>query len=185
MHESKEFKKGINQLEWELKEMFMKAEDLQTAALDLQLLRVTKDLQVYLSDTDQRQSKQQEIGTLEKTLEMYQQVTIVFHQMQTFFLTRKYMSQIEPFHPTDLFLYPLKISENIWFSDVSRGHRKRSVAWKELMEVLDWCTEYVQSYRLRQQNSRLRTTSSNFVLLNIVKLTSFCSGVFIIDFEHI
>ena len=80
MHESKEFKKGINQLEWELKEMFMKAEDLQTAALDLQLLRVTKDLQVYLSDTEQRQSKQQEIGTLEKTLEMYQQVTIGFHQ---------------------------------------------------------------------------------------------------------
>ena len=88
MHESKEFKKGINQLEWELKEMFMKAEDLQTAALDLQLLRVTKDLQVYLSDTDQRQSKQQEIGTLEKTLEMYQQVTIGFHQANVLLSTQ-------------------------------------------------------------------------------------------------
>ena len=88
MHESKEFKKGINQLEWELKEMFMKAEDLQTAALDLQLLRVTKDLQVYLSDTDQRQSKQQETGTLEKTLEMYQQVTIGFHQANVLLSTQ-------------------------------------------------------------------------------------------------
>jgi len=72
MYESKDFRKGIHQLAWQLKEMFMRAEDAETAAQDLQLLRVTKELQVYLSDTDQRQSKQQEIATLEKTFEMYQ-----------------------------------------------------------------------------------------------------------------
>merc|ERR1712226_292497 len=71
MRESKDFRKGIHQLAWQLKEMFMKAEDLQSAAQDLQMLRVTKELQVYLSENDQRQSKQHEIGTLEKTLEMY------------------------------------------------------------------------------------------------------------------
>lgn len=74
MRESKDFRKGIHQLAWELKEMFMRAEDHQTAAHDLQMLRVTKELQVYLSETDQRQSKQQEIATLERTLDMYNKV---------------------------------------------------------------------------------------------------------------
>lgn len=78
MRESKEFRKGIHLLAWELKEMYMRAEDLQTAAMDLQLLRVTKDLQAYLSDTDQRQSKQQEISTLEKTIEAYTEVCSIF-----------------------------------------------------------------------------------------------------------
>ena len=35
---------------------------------------------------------------------------------------------INPFYTTGLFLYPLKISENLCFSDVFRGYRKRSVA---------------------------------------------------------
>ncbi|XP_066933494.1 cilia- and flagella-associated protein 43-like [Clytia hemisphaerica] len=71
MHESKEFRKGIHLLAWQLKEMFMRAEDFQSAAQDLQLLRVTKELQGYLGETDQRQSKNQEITTLEKTIEKY------------------------------------------------------------------------------------------------------------------
>ena len=32
---------------------------------------------------------------------------------------------LNPFHATDLFLYLLKTLENLWFSDVFRGHRKR------------------------------------------------------------
>ena len=35
---------------------------------------------------------------------------------------------INPFHATGIFLYPLKKSENLWFSDVFRGYRKRPVA---------------------------------------------------------
>ena len=76
MHESKEFRKGIHLLAWQLKEMFMRAEDFQSAAQDLQLLRVTKELQGYLSETDQRQSKNQEITTLEKTIEKYSAVSL-------------------------------------------------------------------------------------------------------------
>ena len=34
---------------------------------------------------------------------------------------------INPFHATDLFLTPLKTSENLGFSDVFRGYRKRPV----------------------------------------------------------
>ena len=33
------------------------------------------------------------------------------------------------------FLYPLKTSEKLWFSDVFRGYRKRSVAWKGLKSI--------------------------------------------------
>ena len=41
---------------------------------------------------------------------------------------------INSFHATCLFLYPLKTSENLWFSDVFRGYRKIIVAIKGLME---------------------------------------------------
>ena len=36
---------------------------------------------------------------------------------------------MNPFHITGRFLYPLKTSENFWFSDVFKGYRKRQVAW--------------------------------------------------------
>ena len=36
------------------------------------------------------------------------------------------------YHATGLFLCPLKISENLWFSDVFGGYRKRPVAWNGL-----------------------------------------------------
>ena len=31
------------------------------------------------------------------------------------------MKRVDPFHFNVLFLYPLKTSENLWFSDVFRG----------------------------------------------------------------
>ena len=45
----------------------------------------------------------------------------------------KHPNLISPFHATGLFLYPLKTSENQKFSDVSRGFKKRSMAWNGLM----------------------------------------------------
>ena len=36
-----------------------------------------------------------------------------------------------PFQANIPFLYPLKRSENLWFSDLFRGYRKRTVTWKE------------------------------------------------------
>ena len=41
-----------------------------------------------------------------------------------------------PFDATGLFLYPLKISKNIWFSDVFRGYRKRPGACNGLIGAL-------------------------------------------------
>ena len=39
---------------------------------------------------------------------------------------------INPYYATDLVWYPLKTSENLWFSDVFRGYQKRLVAWNGL-----------------------------------------------------
>ena len=38
-----------------------------------------------------------------------------------------------PFHDTGTFLYPLKISENLRFSDIFRKYRKRPVTQNELI----------------------------------------------------
>ena len=45
---------------------------------------------------------------------------------------------INPFHATDLFLYPLQKSVIFWFSDVCRGYRKRTMAWNELKNETVW-----------------------------------------------
>ena len=42
---------------------------------------------------------------------------------------------VNPFHVTDLFWYPLKTLESLWFSDVFMGYQKRSVAWNGLKLV--------------------------------------------------
>ena len=36
-------------------------------------------------------------------------------------------SQVNLFYATSLFLYPLKISENLWFTDIFKGYVKRPV----------------------------------------------------------
>ena len=44
-----------------------------------------------------------------------------------------YVTQVNPFDATGLFLYHLKTLENQSFSDVFRGYRKRPVAWYGLI----------------------------------------------------
>ena len=39
---------------------------------------------------------------------------------------------LNPFHSTGLFLYTLKTPENLWFSDIFRGYRKRLETWNGL-----------------------------------------------------
>ena len=42
---------------------------------------------------------------------------------------------VNPFHATGVILYPLKTSENLWFSDIFRGYRERPVTWNGLTQT--------------------------------------------------
>ena len=44
------------------------------------------------------------------------------------------------------FLYPLKTSENLWFSDIFRGYRKRPLAWNLVVRDLATRLEQAQSW---------------------------------------
>ena len=64
---------------------------------------------------------------------------------------------INPFHATDLFWYPLKISENLCFSNVFRGYQKRSVAWNGLMTSHDYQMRYNGNFKISEQIYFLRS----------------------------
>ncbi|KAL2083728.1 hypothetical protein ACEWY4_021501 [Coilia grayii] len=68
MVESKDFRKGIIQQEWEHRRMHMLMEDLNNRARDIQMLRVSQELQEYLSETDHDNRMSKQVATLEKTI---------------------------------------------------------------------------------------------------------------------
>ncbi|XP_041368827.1 cilia- and flagella-associated protein 43-like isoform X2 [Gigantopelta aegis] len=70
MVESKDFRKGIIQLEWEHKRMLMQVADLQNKMKDIQFMKVTREIQAFLNEDDYDQKKAQEITTLENTIVM-------------------------------------------------------------------------------------------------------------------
>ena len=61
---------------------------------------------------------------------------------------------IKPLHVTDVFLYPLKTSENQRFSGIFRGYRKTPVAWDELTLVQVMQKEFTAAFISFQQPSR-------------------------------
>ena len=64
-----------------------------------------------------------------------------------------------PFHFTGLFLCPLKTLENLWFSDVCRGHKKKPVAWNGWNFVLQYFaihylrSNYRKTFRCMTENN--------------------------------
>lgn len=68
MVESKDFRKGIIQLEWEHKKMSMQMEDLENKMKDIQFMKVTREIQAFLNESDYEAKKAQEISTLEQTI---------------------------------------------------------------------------------------------------------------------
>ena len=74
----------------------------------------------YLTRTSFRCHKIRE-GLVEKVTEKFLKLT--FSEIETIYDTRIYESEwVNQFDTTGFFLYPLKISENQGFSDVSRGY---------------------------------------------------------------
>ena len=63
----------------------------------------------------------------------HQSIYLLTGQLTGFYLIR--MLIFNPFYAAGLFLYPPKISENLWVFDIIRGYRKRPVAWYELIFV--------------------------------------------------
>ena len=88
MVDCKDFKKGIRILEWytvcvishylflsrELKRLQMEAEDLVVKSKDVQMLRVTKELQERLMMENIQSKDQHQIETLEKTIKLNKKV---------------------------------------------------------------------------------------------------------------
>ncbi|KAM4748788.1 cilia- and flagella-associated protein 43 [Rhinophrynus dorsalis] len=68
MVESKDFRKGIVQLEWEHRKIQMQMEDLIKKSRDINLLHVSKELQIYLSESNYDKRISNQIMILEETI---------------------------------------------------------------------------------------------------------------------
>ncbi|XP_077205761.1 cilia- and flagella-associated protein 43 isoform X2 [Paroedura picta] len=68
MVESKDFRKGIFQLEWEHKKIQMQIDDLNQKARDIQKLNVTKDRQLFLTVLNYDSRMNHEVSVMEATL---------------------------------------------------------------------------------------------------------------------
>ncbi|XP_034989894.2 cilia- and flagella-associated protein 43 isoform X2 [Zootoca vivipara] len=74
MVESKDFRKGIFQLEWEHKKMQMQVEDLNQKARDIQKLNVTKHHQIFLNALNYDSRMNHEVSVMEGTLNFLDKV---------------------------------------------------------------------------------------------------------------
>ena len=68
MLESKDFRKGIHMLEWERRRLEMEIEDLTQKAQDIQMLKLTRELQTVLSSNNTN-SNAGELSRIDKTLQ--------------------------------------------------------------------------------------------------------------------
>ncbi|KAL5017485.1 hypothetical protein ScPMuIL_007074 [Solemya velum] len=68
MVESKDFRMGIIQLEWDQKRMLMQMEDLQNKMKDIQFMKVSREIQLYLNEKDYEGKKSEEISKLEQSI---------------------------------------------------------------------------------------------------------------------
>ena len=60
------------------------------------------------------------------------------------------IKRLNPFHTTDLFWYPQKTSENLWFSNVFKGYQKRPVAWNGLITTIEKTINSINHFSMLQ-----------------------------------
>ncbi|XP_063784069.1 cilia- and flagella-associated protein 43 isoform X2 [Pseudophryne corroboree] len=68
MVESKDFRKGIFQLQWEHQKIQMEMEDLKKKSKDIMMLRVTKEMQIFLNESNYDKRLSNQILVLEDTI---------------------------------------------------------------------------------------------------------------------
>ncbi|XP_018407904.1 PREDICTED: cilia- and flagella-associated protein 43 [Nanorana parkeri] len=97
MVESKDFRKGIFQLEWEHKKIQMEMEDLKKKSRDITMLRVTKDIQTFLNESNYDRRLANQILVLEETInvEEKQHEKNVKHYKKTYKNLEKYIKNKE------------------------------------------------------------------------------------------
>ncbi|XP_039770247.1 cilia- and flagella-associated protein 43 isoform X2 [Ornithorhynchus anatinus] len=91
MVESKDFHKGIFQIEWEHKKMEMEMEDLNQKAWDIQMMYFSKDRQTYLNEPNYDSLIVHQISIMEQTLAVLDKVNIMMRPIKrTSMPARKY-----------------------------------------------------------------------------------------------
>ncbi|XP_048362773.1 cilia- and flagella-associated protein 43 isoform X2 [Sphaerodactylus townsendi] len=90
MVESKDFRKGIFQLEWDHKKIQMQIDDLNQKARDIQKLNVTKDRQLFLTVMNYDSRMNREVSVMEATLTYLDKVHKKNVQQQ-----KKYANELE------------------------------------------------------------------------------------------
>ncbi|VDP62266.1 unnamed protein product [Schistosoma mattheei] len=73
MIRNKEFKKRFYHLEWELSEMLMRYEDLQTKLGDIRRFKITSEIRKYLQSNDYDSLISTQITNTERTIQMLQE----------------------------------------------------------------------------------------------------------------
>ena len=96
MRQNMDFKRGIHLLEWEHRKLRMQAEDLQKKAKEIQTLKLTKEVQIRMQESQSvGGNNKADMELLEKTLEYKKRahesrVSILTYVMYTGLKTRLY-----------------------------------------------------------------------------------------------
>ena len=82
--------------------------------------------------------------TAHRHVDLFNKVSCIFEYFKNSFIP----NVVNPFHVNVPFLYSLKMSENLWFSDVFRGYKSRTLAWKGLNNGISWTLTSAVLFRI-------------------------------------
>ncbi|XP_077093181.1 cilia- and flagella-associated protein 43 isoform X3 [Siphateles boraxobius] len=142
MVECKDFRKGIIQQEWDHRRMTMELEDLSNKARDIQILRITQEIQDYLNETSNDNMVSKHLTTLERTIDLQEtthQKKIETCKKQIKHLNRQDARMREKNAALDLRMADMEITvaerRNI-VEAVAMGDNKKTEAEKNYQDII-------------------------------------------------
>ncbi|CAM4726849.1 unnamed protein product [Leuciscus chuanchicus] len=142
MVECKDFRKGIIQQEWDHRRMRMELEDLSNKARDIQTLRITQEIQDYLTETSNDNMVSKHLTTLERTIDLQEtthQKKIETSKKQIKHLNRQHSHMQEKNAALDLRMADMEITvaerRNI-VEAVAMGDDKKTEAEKNYQDII-------------------------------------------------